>query len=242
MILGLTSTVKALRNGLTSSFLGTGGTPPYAYAVLDGGVGGTIDNLTGDYVAPAVGLGADTIQVTDSLNASAVLKVLVCTPLQLFCDILQHEMDLEEGRVYLWDQKINQPKDAGLYIAVGVLNAKPFGSSVAVSGAGPGLEAEQGLNMAATISIDVISRGPEARDRKEEVILALQSIYAQSQQEINSFYIGKLSTAFTNLSQEDGAAIPYRFNITVVMQYVFRKLRAVDYFDAFAPVDIVTEP
>lgn len=98
--------------------------------------------------------------------------------------------------------------------------------------------------MLATLDIDIISRGPEARDRKEEIILALNSIYAQSQQEGNSFYIGKLppSARFVNLSNIDGAAIPYRFRISVNLQYAFVKSKAIDYFDTFSTVQETIQP
>jgi hypothetical protein len=47
---------------------------------------------------------------------------------------------------------------------------------------------------------------------------------------------------FVNLSMIDGDAIPYRFNISVNMQYFVRKVKAVAYFDDFADVEVTTEP
>lgn len=243
----LTQSVTAIIPGLYASFLGVGGISPYAYSVLPGGAGGSIDSSTGAYTAPSQ-MGSspltlfDTIQVTDNVGAIATSKILIGNPLLLFCDILQSELGLEQGRVYLWDQKIMQPSDAGLYVAVSAPFCKPFGNTNRPNGTAFGFTADQSVNMLATLDVDIISRDSSARDRKEEVVLAFNSQYAQSQQEINSFYIGKLppGTRFTNLSMVDGAAIPYRYRISVNLQYLFKKSKATPYFDTFQPVQVTT--
>lgn len=237
--MNVSQSTYAIRNGMNAWFLGTGGTDPYTYAVAPGGVGGTINSSTGEYTAPSTGQGEDTIVVTDSLAATAEATIDVCLPIQLLCDIIQREMELQQGQVYLWDQKINIPIDDQLYIAVAVISCKPFANTTKFDSSG---DAIQSVNMSALVSIDILSRGPDARDRKEEVLLALKSIYSQSQQEINSFYIGTISTDFVNLSEVDGAAIPYRFNISVRMQYFFRKSKAVPYFEEIDDVEVTSEP
>ncbi len=244
MTLSLTQTATAVGPYITASFLGVGGTEPYVYTVATGGAGGTVDADSGVYTAPSAvpsdpKLLYDTIVVTDDDAVTASSQILVGSPLLLFCEIIQHEMGLANGRVYLWDQKILQPNDSGLYVAVSVDTCRPFSNNNRLNGTSG--ESEQYTNMLATIGIDIISRGPSARDRKEEVILALNSFYAQRQQEANSFYIGKVSTRFINLSTLDGAAIPYRFRISVNMQYCFTKAAATDYIDDYSPVDINTD-
>ncbi len=218
-------------------FQADGGVEPYVYSVEAGGVGGTIGSSSGTYIAPSDS-GYDTIKVVDANLDEVTSTILVQGPLQLFCDIIQKEMDLENDQVYLWDQKVIIPKDYRLYIAVEVLSCKPFANNNEFQSNGTSLSS---VNMQATLSVDIFSRGPSARDRKEEVILALMSNYAQSQQEANSFYVGKLSPTFTNLSNIDGAAIPYRFNISVNIQYFVIKSKAVPYYDDFENVEVTTE-
>lgn len=248
MSLSLTQSLSAIGPARRASFLALNGTPPYTYSVRAGGAGGSI-NSSGVYTAPATVSSDpsrlyDTIQVRDSLLSQATAKILIATPLLLFCEILQRELGLDDGRVYLWDQKLLQPTDEGLYVAVSVLTCKPFGNTVSIDGSGSGLDAIQSVNMMATLDIDIISRGPAARDRKEEIILALASLYAQAQQEANSFLIGKLppGSKFLNLSIVDGAAIPYRFKISVNLQYAVKKVKPVDYFDTFRNVSVATDP
>lgn len=248
MSLILTQTKTALAPGLTASFLGSGGTEPYAYSVLPDGAGGTVNSGSGLYTAPDSAssdpsLLYDTIEVADDSGETARSSILVGNALLLFCEIIQKELELDDGRVYLWDQKIMQPTDSGLYVAVSVPTCKPFANRIYPGNDGWS-DAVQTVNMLATLDLDIMSRGPAARDRKEEVIMALNSLYAQSQQEMNSFYIGKLppGARFVNLSFIDGAAIPYRFKISVNIQYAVTKQKAVDYFDTFEEVEITTEP
>lgn len=253
MTLILRQTKTALAAGLTASFLASGGVAPFTYSIVTDdpvykSAGGSINSSTGIYTAPNVlsseaDRGYDTVRVTDGNGDTAESRILVGTVLSLFCEIIEREMGLANGRVYLWDQKINQPTDSGLYIAVSVLNAKPFANvNQAVSAAEEDpLSSRQWVNMLATIGIDIISRGPAARDRKEELILALGSTYAEKQQEANSFLIGRLPTSFVNLSFIDGAAIPYRFHIDVQIQYAYFKAKNIDYFDNFEGPEILTD-
>jgi hypothetical protein len=221
-------------NGLTLPFAGYGGVPPYNYAVLGGGAGGTIGPSSGIYVSPAL-TGTDIIQVTDADNNTATAEIMICTPLELVCDIIQTQMGLAQGRVYLYEQKINEPGDSGLFIAIGILACKPFGNNrKIVANSATGMNQIQVVNMWANLTIDIISRGPDARDKKEQVLLALKSLYAQQQQELNSFFVAPISSSFQNLSQLDGAAIPYRFQIGAVIQYAVKQITSVPYFDSFS--------
>jgi hypothetical protein len=247
----LSQTFTAIAVNLTASFLAAGGTPPYTYSVRGGGAGGTINSSTGIYTAPAMVNGGsfgpptkeyDTIQANDSAGHTVTAQILVGTPLLLFCDIIQNQLGLTPGRVYLWDQKVSMPTDAGLYVAVAVLSCKPFSNTNTFDGSGSNSNSFQSVNMYAQLQVDIISRDAEARDRKEEIILALNSTYAQTQQSANSFKIGKLppGSQFINLSSPDGAGIPYRFNIAVAMQYVFTKTVAVPSYNSIATPQLNT--
>ncbi len=248
MTLTLTQSATAVAANCPASFLGVESlATPFSYAVLAGGAGGVINPSTGAYTAPSTISSDpnklyDTIKVTDTNLDTATARILAGTPLLLFCEVIQRELGLADGRVYLWDQKIMQPTDSDLYVAVSVLRCKPFANVNRQSVIAGVPVSEQSVNVMASLDIDVISRGPSARDRKEEVIMALNSNYAESQQEANSFRIGGLppSGQFTNLSSIDGAAIPYRYHIGVNMQYAVTKTQAVPYYDTFADPSLHT--
>jgi len=245
-MIALTQSKTALAINLTASFLAGGGTPPYAYSVRAGGAGGSIDSATGLYTAPAVvpddpQLLFDTVQVTDAADGVATAQIMVGTPLLLFCEVIQNQLVLPNGRVYLWDQKLFQPTDTGLYVAVSVLAPKVFSSQNTQDSEGNSL---QSVNMYARLDLDIISRDISAVNRKEEVIMALNSNYSRNQQDANSFYIAPLPPAsqFLNLSNQDGSAIPYRFKIAVAIQYVVRKSSAVPYYTDFESPPVTIEP
>ena len=241
MSLTLAQTFTAVSPGITASFGASGGTGPYTYAVLAGGAGGSIDASSGTYTAPP-NVPAnpaqlfDTIVATDSLGAAVSGQIMVGDALLLFCDIIQNQMGLPNGRVYLWDQKIMQPTDAGLYVAVSMLNPKVFANTKSYDGSGSGLVSNQSANIAATLQIDIISRDTSALRLKEQVLMALNSDYSEQQQNANSFFVGKLppGAQFNNLSSQDGAAIPYRFVISVVIQYFSTRVQTVGYMQPTA--------
>lgn len=246
----------AVAAGLQVPCAGSGGNPfaapaePYNFQVLAGGAGGTISSA-GLYTAPTVIVppagnssspAVDTIVVTDGSGAMARSFIAVCTPLQLVCDIIRREMGLSMDQVYLYNQKVNIPTDSRLYIAVGVVYDRMFGNNVSYDGTGDDLQAVQSSNIAAQVSIDIFSRGPDALNRKDEVVMALKSVYSAQQQNFNSFGIFGIPTQFLNVSNEDGAAILYRFNITMTVHYFVVKKKSVPYFDTFPTPTILTNP
>src|SRR5665213_1273892 len=160
----INQTKTAVGPNITASFAAQGGSTPYTYSVVSGGAGGTIDS-SGLYTAPSVVNGGafgaptklyDQILVTDNVAATATAKILVGNPLLLFCEIIRTQLNLTEDRVYLWDQKIMEPTDSGLFVAVAILSAKPFSNVNRFNGTTG--EADQSVNMYVQLQLDVISR------------------------------------------------------------------------------------
>lgn len=158
------------------------------------------------------------------------------------CDLIQSEMGLADDQVFLWDQKIDVPADNRLYIAVGVASARPYANRRGYDPSGAGLDEQQSINVRALIDITVYGKTPDARDRKEEVLLALNSTQAQQLSQANAFRVGVLPVSFVNLSELDGPAIPYRFVISVALHYQVSKTKAVDYYDSFTTPTVITDP
>lgn len=245
MALTLLQSYHAIAPGnLQVSVGATGGTPPYIFSVVPGGAGGTIGSATGLYTSPLTATGEDELMVVDSSSTPLIAtgSMLVCTPLELVCDIIQTSMGLSQGQVYLWDQKINIPTDSRLYVVVGVQNCRPFANRPRFVGGSASFIAEQTVNMLATLTIDILSRGPAARDQKELVLLAMSGPYSLQQQELNSFYLATLPTSMVNLSHIDGAAIPYRFQILANLQYFSKLTTNPGYFEDAGSFSVITDP
>lgn len=232
MSLALLQNYRAIAPGLSVPFGATGGTAPYVFSVFPGGAGGSINPSTGVYSSPSGSYGVDTVIVTDAALATAQGIISVDSPIQLVRDIIRQYMNLGNDQIYIYNQKYFIPTDPRIYVAIGFLNQKCLGNNNRFTSDG----ADQYSVWNATLSIDMLSRSMDALHRKEEVIMALASDYAESQMELNSFRVFSQPTSFLNLSGLDGDAIPYRFNISVVMQYFIRKTIAVPYYDDFPTV------
>lgn len=251
MPLGMNQTKTALTPNTTASFLAFGGVPPYAYSIVAGGAGGTVDSVTGAYVAPAAlnvvsnasSKMYDTVRVTDSTPVTPLTfdaKILVGMALQLFCEIIAKKMGLAQNRVFLWNQKIFQPIDDDIYVAVDVSNQRMVGNNIGQVPGDPTRSFQYSINVA-DVDVNVISRGPDALVKKELVVMALRSQYAETQQEANSFKIGRIPTGFRDLSAVDGTAIPWRFMFTVRLGYAVYAEQADEYFDAFRTPMVITD-
>ena len=98
----------AMVPNLTLPMGAIGGTPPFRYSLASGP----------GYINPSTGLftstnekGVAVVEVADVFDVRARALVHVMSPLQILCDVIQQEMGLADGRVFLWDQKINSPND-----------------------------------------------------------------------------------------------------------------------------------
>lgn len=241
MSVSLSPSKLAIAPGSKKPFYVSGGVAPYTYSVVYNGVGGTIDSA-GLYTAPIGSYGTDIVKVEDSTGDIAEVEVKVLSALELLCDVIQTEMGLADGRVYLWDQKIPEPTDFGLFVIAQTVNCKPFGNSFYPYSTVTGMESVQSTNFYASVQIDIISRSIDAMNRKEELIMALKSQYCEQQQDLNSFHIASLPTNFVNLSGIDGGAIPYRFSITIGLQYQVKKVSSISYYDSFLSPSVITNP
>jgi hypothetical protein len=234
----LPSEVSLIQSGL-AKFGASGGTEPYTFSVETGF--GSIDPSSGDFSAPSQP-GTTVVRVTDSLGATSEATVYTDTALTLLCEIIQNGMGLTEDQVYLYNQKVMIPTDDRLYIAVGVITVKPFGNTRNIVPTSGGMSEVLSTNVRATLSIDLMGRSMEALDRKEELVLALNSTYSQKIQEANGFQIAPIPSSFANISGIDGAAIPYRFSLAVSLQYQITKASPVEYYDTFADPQTLVEP
>lgn len=161
--------------------------------------------------------------------------------LQVICGIIQEDMGLAADQVFLWNQKWDSPSDARPYVSIRVLRKKPFGVSNPGRSNLVGYEENPSANFQATLSVDIFSRGLIARDFGDGVLLAFSGDAARKAQEKYGFYIAPLASEIVDISDVDGAAIPYRFNFTVNIQYFVLKQKQVDYYDVFVTPTITRE-
>ena len=83
------------------------------------------------------------------------------------------------------------------------------------------------------MQIDIRSRDLSARQRRLEVLTALESVYAKQMQEKWMCRIFEIPTDFRNASMLEGTAHIYRYTATIVVQHMNRFVKDVDYYDTF---------
>ena len=83
------------------------------------------------------------------------------------------------------------------------------------------------------MQIDCYSRNNDARDRHQEITMALNSVYAQQQMDIYNFKISTL-TNDVNISGIDGGSDINRFTTSFNVLIHFQKRKKIDYYDKFA--------
>lgn len=164
---------------------------------------------------------------------------------KLLVDLLESQLGLQgQSRVVIYNQKWHIPEDEGLYVVVRYLWSKPFGCGRIYSDdLRAGFIETLGMNMQEHYSVEVLSRGSEARVRKHEVLFAFNGTEAQQMQEANSLKLGNLSTAMRDTSYQDGSAIVYRYAIELNILRAYEITRSTDYFDKLGiPPEIHTNP
>jgi hypothetical protein len=152
------------------------------------------------------------------------------------CGLIESQLDLPPKRVYVYNSKWEIPKDDGLFVSVGYLGERPFGVSMHFENH-PDDESEmievQTMNTQEHYSIDVFSRNTSARERKHEVIFALNSTEAERLCEQYSFKFGNLPTSFVDVSSVEASARLNRYSISFNLLRAHERRRAIESYNSF---------
>ncbi len=159
-------------------------------------------------------------------------------------DVLELQFELP-GRVYLYNQPWTIPPDEGLFLVLGILASRPFGSSIHYETADDGsLEEVQGQQTQETYTVTLFSRDASARQRRQEVVFAFNSTAAQQLAEKLSFKFGILPTAFVDVSTTEGSAMLNRYVYTFNVLRAYERRRRCEYFTQFQipPKTLIVNP
>ena len=147
--------------------------------------------------------------------------------------ILLHELQLDDTRINLYNQRFRIPADEKLFVFIEPLPSKILSSRTQIAISDEGDEVEvQDVNTQERFVIGVHSRNLDAMNRKEEVVMALSSFYSQQVQQQYGFLISR-NMAIEDLSELEGAAMLYRYDITAVVLAWRQKVKAAEYYEHF---------
>lgn len=157
--------------------------------------------------------------------------------IKLIADLLEGFLGLPHDRVMIYNQKWNLPNTTGAFVNVSIV-----GDKVVASNSKPVNDPENAANLYNVLSvlvqehiqIDIFSVDSAARQRRQEVVMALRSTAAQQIQERYSFKIGNVPPSFVDLSDIEGTARLSRYALTFNVIRAYSRTESITPFTVFA--------
>ena len=147
-------------------------------------------------------------------------------------DIIRTEMGLDQQHIWIQSQnKKIPPNSQDLFVVVGCVDFKPISSKSYYDHTND--TERQVLYGRANIQVDIFSRSNEARIRRGELLMALNSFYSKGVQDKKQFKIFELPSSFINLSGLAGGSDINRFAIRFYSMISEVKRKSSDYYDTF---------
>lgn len=165
-------------------------------------------------------------------------------PIKVLVELLLAELELKPEQVTLYNQEFPIPPDDRLYINLGILGTRTFGSrnKYEKDPVTDELREVQGTNRQEMISLLAYSKSSAARERNWEIPLVFTSTLAEQLMEKHAFKIGRVSANMQDVSEGEGAARINRYSFTFLVLAAYQKIKNVEYFDKFAQPLIITNP
>lgn len=143
-------------------------------------------------------------------------------------------MSLTDQQIFIYNQDFKLPETSGLFIILQYNSSANYSSTNTFIPADEGEEGAQ--ECIATLvkedyTINCISKNDEARQRKEEVILSLNSNFSQNRQGLYQFKLAQISNSFLNVSELEGAGMLNRYAINISLLAHYNKTLNTDYYD-----------
>lgn len=166
------------------------------------------------------------------------MSVTFIEPDLLLADIITIFMGLDATRVIVSSENYNPPKDQGIYITIQTDPTDIMGVSQIFN---PATNSEESsLSAFQRLTVNITSRDRSALQRKEEVVMALTSNYAQQQMEKQQCRIFR-EGPILDLSFIEASKALHRYQIPVKITYVKTKTISVAVFDTFPDPKILEE-
>lgn len=148
-------------------------------------------------------------------------------------DIIKNQMGLDNNHCWIATQNRKIPQQAQeLFCVVGTSMFKPISSK---SRWNPDTQTEvQEVYGRADIQIDLFSRNNDARIRRDEVLMALNSYYSANVQDNGCFRIFEIPQFWNNTSYLEGGSSLNRFTLIIPTMVWKTKEVSFDYYDKFS--------
>lgn len=161
-------------------------------------------------------------------------------PIKVLAMVLQSEMELHDGSIMLGLENWKIPTNTGLYISLTYGPDQVIGNNNYndINEIGEYVEVQDTI-MLHQIDVDVMSFDSSARLRKEEVLQSIQSYEAQQLMEQYQMRLASTPGSFIPVRTLEETKQLNRFQITVAVNALHRKIKATPFYDSIRPVDLV---
>lgn len=147
-------------------------------------------------------------------------------------DIIRSEMGLDQQHVWIQSQNRKIPPNSqDLFVVVGCVDFKPISSKSYFDQNTD--EERQVVYGRAQVQVDIFSRSNEARVRRSELLMALNSFYSKGVQDKKQFKIFELPSSFINLSGLAGGSDINRFALRFYAMISEVKEKSSSYYEIF---------
>lgn len=155
-------------------------------------------------------------------------------------DIIRKEMNLSQQNIWIHSQNRKiPPQSQELYVTVGCVDFLPISSKSrfkyvdATQTAEAYMQEIQTVYGRASVQIDILSRSNEARIRRAELLMALNSYYSKEVQDKHQFRIFELPARFINTSSLEGGSEINRFSLIIRAMISQDKEKETPYYEEF---------
>lgn len=153
-------------------------------------------------------------------------------------DIIKTGMALAEDRIFIYNQDYKIPPDRGLFVVIQHNSSQPYSSINTFDSVNN--KEKLSVSLREEYTINIMSRNPDAMQRKEEIYLALNSDYARNQQGTYQFKLAWFGQRLINVSALEGGSILNRFVIDISALRSYDKNSDTLYYDDFTYPDPIS--
>jgi hypothetical protein len=164
--------------------------------------------------------------------------------IEVVAQLIKDFMALDNDQIYIYNQDFNLNNSGKLQVIIQYTSSEPYSITNKFIPADEGVEgAKEKIVMLVkeNYTINIVSKGEEARTRKEELLLALITNQAANIQEQYQFKLANLPNNFIDISGVEGAGSLNRYAINISLLTYHSKELDTAYYDTFDFNNITAE-
>lgn len=164
---------------------------------------------------------------------------MTISTLKLVCDVLKNQMSLANDQIWIYNQKINIPKDSRLYVIVSRVSSQQYAAGKYHT-LGVSTSSTTHQHVQERVRIDLLSANQDAVERSQEVIGALSSDYAEEIANANGLRFPRVPSSVLDTSAAEMTQMLYRTTIELSILRAYTQTKTVAFYDTFE-TEISTE-